>query len=429
MSTTKHANSTLPAATLNQLLGRLDQLARSTGLILRRSRKFSAEGFLFTLFHAVCRGSASFQAMASQMANFHGASLTRQSLHQRFHERTVEFLQAVLASLLVDRKADRLGQERFRRVLVQDSSQFWMNRKNSHHYRAVANQGGDTAGAKLDLIMDLQNGQFVDCREVEACTQDRTLGPRLLEQIGQGDLVIRDLGYFDVSGFQRIEQMGAHWISRLHGMADVRLAHERSVEDLLRSTNENQLDLWVEVTAKRHPVRLVAVRLPEEVANRRRQLKKDKRARNRTSPKKGTLIREGWNLYLTNLTVDQCSLKELVEFYEQRWQIEIQFRAIKQSTQMKKALGRITNRFHLQALMVAAMIFATLTVRVYRLIAMTLDKPFRLSIEKTANWLSQSITFLRSVNESLDYDLRHLLHDRRKRKTLKELNASLLCLN
>ena len=429
MSTTKHVNSTLPAATLNKLLGQLDDLARSTGLIQRRSRKFSAEGFLFTLFHAVCRGSASFQAMASQLAGYHGASLTRQSLHQRFHEKTVHFLYAVLAALLIDREVAGLGQMRFARILVQDSTQFWMNRKNVRHYRAVSNKSGATAGAKFDLIMDLQSGQFIDCREVEACTQDRTLGPQLLDEVRQGDLVIRDLGYFDVAGFQRIEQSGAHWISRLHGTADVILDDGEALEKLLKSTDQTRLDLWVRVTARQHRVRLVAIRLPEEVANRRRQQKKDKRAKNKTSPKKGTLIREGWNLYLTNLTVEECPLEELVEFYEQRWQIEIQFRAIKQSTQMKKALGRITNRIHLQSLVVAAMIFATLTVRVYQLIAMTLKEPFRLSLEKTANWLSQSITFLRSANESLDYDLRHLLHDRRRRKTLKELNVNLLSLN
>lgn len=382
-----------------------------------------------TLFHAVCRGSASFQAMATQLAGFHHASLTRQSLHQRFHERTVHFLQEVLTSVLMDRKVGRLDWMRFGRVLVQDSTQFWMNRKNSHHYRAVANQSGETAGAKVDLIMDLQTGKLIDCQEVEAYTQDRSLGPRLLDEVREGDLVIRDLGYFDLSAFQRIEQCGAHWISRLHGTADVILENGESLEKLLKVTDQPTLDVTVHVTAKRHRVRLVAVRLPEEIANRRRQQKKDNRARNKTSPKKGTLIREGWNLYLTNLKSEQCGREELVRFYEQRWQIEIQFRAIKQSTQMKKALGRITNRFHLQALMYAAMIFAALTVQVYRFIAATLTKPFRLSMERTANWFSQSITFLRSVNESLAYDLRHLLHDRRRRKTLRELSANLLSLN
>lgn len=429
MSSTKHVNSTLPAATLNQLLGRLDHMARSTGLIRRNSKKFSAEGFLLTLFHAVCRGSASFQAMASQLAGYQDASLTRQSLHQRFHEKAIHFLQAVLKSVLMERGVSRVGQMRFGRVLVQDSTQLWMNRKNSQHYRAVANSSGDTAGAKLDLIMDLQSGQLIDCQEVEAYTQDRSLGPRLLDEVRKGDLVIRDLGYFDLAAFQRIEQCGAHWISRLHGTADVRLDSGEALEQLLRSTDQPTLDLEVFVTAKRHRVRLVAIRLPQEIANRRRQQKKDKRTKNKTSPKKGTLIREGWNLYLTNLSVEQCSLEELVKFYEQRWQIEIQFRAIKQSTQMKKALGRITNRSHLQALVYAAMIFAALTVRVYRLIANTLAKPFRLSMERTATWLSQKITFVRSPNESLDYDLRHLLHDRRRRKTLRELSANLLSLN
>lgn len=159
----------------------------------------------------------------------------------------------------------------------------------------------------------------------------------MLDEVREGDLVIRDLGYFDMAGFQRIEKVWAHWISRLHGTAEVVLDNDKPLETLLQSTDQSTLDLRVRVTAKRHGVRLIAIRLPEEIANRRRQQKKDKRTKNKTSPKKGTLIREGWNLYLTDLNEDQCSLEELVRFYEQRWQIEIQFRAIKQSTAMKKA--------------------------------------------------------------------------------------------
>lgn len=173
-------------------------------------------------------------------------------------------------------------------------------------------------------------------------------------------------------------------------------------------------------------LRLVAIRLPEETANRRRQQKKEKRFKNKTSPRKRTLIREGWNLYLTNLTETQCTADEVVRSYEQRWQIEIQFRALKQSTAMKKAMGRITNRNHLQPLLYAAMIFATLTVRIHRLIASPLSKPFRLSIEKTAVWLSQSLTFLRNLGSPLEYDMRHLLHDRRRRRTLRDVSITVL---
>lgn len=92
-------------------------------------------------------------------------------------------------------------------------------------------------------------------------------------------------------------------------------------------------------------------------------------------------------------------------------------------------MQRITNRNHLQALMYAVMIFSTLTARVYRMIAITLTKPFFLSMERVAGWLSQSLTFLRSLDEILEYDLRHLLHDKRKRKTLRALNIKLVDLN
>ena len=93
------------------------------------------------------------------------------------------------------------------------------------------------------------------------------------------------------------------------------------------------------VTVKRYSVRLIVIRLPEEIASRRQEQKKDKP------------IREGWNLYLTDLKEIQYFMEELVRFYEQRWQIEIQFRAIKQPTAMKKAMQWITNRNHLPALM------------------------------------------------------------------------------
>lgn len=426
MSTTKHANSTLPAATLSSLFNQLDHFARSVQFIKRRSQKFSAEGFLLTLFYAVCQGQASFQTMAMRLAKLEAKPMTRQSFHERLNSRAVKFLQSVLASLLLDRIAAGCGEELpFTRILVQDSTQLWMNRKNSGRYRGVANKSGPTSGAKIDLIMDLRSGQFLDCHEVEACTQDRSLGPRILDEVREGDLVIRDLGYFDVAAFQRIEELGASWLSRLHGTADATLEDGSLIEEQLLNSHDDILDMEVFATAGKHQTRLIAVRLPEEIANRRRQQKKEKRKKNGTSPRKKTLIREAWNIYLTSLTKDQFSPQQLVRIYEQRWQIEIQFRALKQSTSMKKSMERITNRNHLQALLYAAMIFATLSVRVYRVIASGMNNPFRLSMEKTSSWLSQALTFLRDFKEPLRYDLRHLCHDRRRRKTLKELSISL----
>jgi hypothetical protein len=62
-------------------------------------------------------------------------------------------------------------------------------------------------------------------------------------------------------------------------------------------------------------------------------------------------------------------------------------------------------------------------------IGATLTKPFFLSMERVAGWLSQILTFLRSFDEILVYDLRHLLHDKRRRKTLRALNIKLVDLS
>ena len=48
--------------------------------------------------------------------------------------------------------------------------------------------------------------------------------------------------------------------------------------------------------------------------------------------------------------LSQTAIEDLFGYDEQHWQIEIRFRVFEQSTQMKKVLERITNRFGLQTL-------------------------------------------------------------------------------
>ena len=123
MSITKRVNSTQPAATLEKLLGRSDDLARSVGLIQRRSWKFSAQGFILTLLHAVCHGHASFGAMAMRLSEFEPASLTRQSFHERLQEKAIRFRERILTSLLIEREIGIVGKMDFPSSLLKNPSQ------------------------------------------------------------------------------------------------------------------------------------------------------------------------------------------------------------------------------------------------------------------------------------------------------------------
>lgn len=426
MSKARSACASLPASTLPALLGNLDELARSSGLIRRASRKFSAEGFLLTLLNAVCRGQASFREMAMSLASRQSAGLARQSLHERFHPGATRFLQAVLGRVLHPRVRGCGKASPFARILVEDSTQLWMPKKNASIYRAVANTSGDTAGAKLDFVIDLMTGVLVDSVEVEAHVQDRSLGPRLLGLVRKRDLVLRDLGYFDVAAFAAIEAKGASWVSRLHGTAGVMLPDGTKLEALLRRTDQAEFDLSVTITGQHHPARLIAVRLPREIASRRRRQKKEKRKKNRTSPNRKTLVREGWNLYVTNLAADQHDSAEIVRLYRQRWQIEIRFRALKQSTQMRRALGRVSSEHHLRALLLAAMLFAALTARIQPRMKARLSSSCQLSMERLATWFGSVLTTLLRFAKPLLFDPRYVSHDLRPRKTLNNLMCNQL---
>jgi hypothetical protein len=302
-----------------------------------------------------------------------------------------------------------------------------MHSSNHVHYRAVANNSGPTSGSKVDIIFNLLDGQPLTPIHTEGHVQDRTLGPRILNEIRPLDLVLRDLGYFDLSSFQTIEDKGAYWISRLHGQAGVTLSDGRSLEQLLVSSDQNTIDCQVFLTARKHPVRLVAFRSSEEVASRRRYAKKDKRKRNGTQPNKASLIREGWTIYVTNLSSDTCPPQQIHGLYRQRWAIEIYFRGWKQSAPMAKVLNRITSQHHLRAMVLGALIQAILLSKVIPILERITKQPT--SFEKTAAWLTSKIKELPTFRSLLHFDARHLLPDRRKRMRLADLRTGLTCLS
>jgi hypothetical protein len=48
-----------------------------------------------------------------------------------------------------------------------------------------------------------------------ATTQDKSIGKEAVSEVKIGDLVLRDMGYFSLSEFTVIEDLGAWWLTRL----------------------------------------------------------------------------------------------------------------------------------------------------------------------------------------------------------------------
>jgi hypothetical protein len=127
-----------------------------------------------------------------------------------------------------------------------------------------------------------------------------------------------------------VGEADAYWISRLQHGTNVFDAAGKSLDllALLRTRGENGLvDIAVLLGEKeRIACRLIAVRVPEEAASRRRQRIREKARDHGREPSQEYLELQGWTIFITNCDEVLLTWKEVVVLYRARWQIELLFK-------------------------------------------------------------------------------------------------------
>lgn len=416
-------SKTLPSDRSLLSLPDLDQIAIQTKLVVRQSQKFSPDAFLCSLLEAVSSGKGSGNQIASHLGDRLDRSMARQSMHDRFTEKSTAFLVAVHANLLEQRYRPAhqafAKQTLIKRVFTEDCTGIALPKSNALTFPAHGNHHGATAGVKIDFAYDLLSGEVITHSLEEATRQDRSIGKEALTKLRPGDLVQRDMGFFILSEFSYIEEQGAFWQSRLPLNVEVILKDGRVLEKRLRRAKEKVVDLQVLAgKAEQKNCRLVAVRAHPKVARERRKQRRQQARSKGKTPSRIGLVRDGWHLMLTNLTAEQASSGKLMSLYRSRWAIEIQFRAWKQSLNLAGALNRKSNRDHLEALILAGLIAHQLGMRMAQKFTKQVGRD-RLSFEKLYDLLANFFIKLVSLRRLMDFspDLRHITRDRRRRQS------------
>jgi len=412
-----------------EFFSKLVSLGKESKLIERQSPKFSAEGFLLSLFKGVITGKASFNQLAANLRRSEKKSMSRQALHDRVDTSAVSFMIATTGQALNERWGEQalICSEVFGRVMVEDSSQAKTHAKNAGDFPAHGNGTGKTAGCKSDLAFDLLTGNPISQTLNLATDQDRELGKDLVDLVVENDLVLRDMGYFSVKEFDQIAQRGAYWLSRVPVSVNIWNTERRKLETILRRAKVKQVEFDAVVTEAGHPARLLAVRAEPEVAKERRRLRRKQAQELGKKPNKDMLLRDGWHILITNIGEDLMKTSDLFKLYSIRWQIEITFRAWKQSGHLTKALARPSNFCHLQCLMYAAIILLILTLKTASLLRQQSAR-YRISIENLAHDLAAHILTIVTLDTFGDYttDLRHVQMDKRSRKSLFQIATECL---
>lgn len=407
------------------LAAKLNSFAKDSGLVQRISKQFSPQAFLLSQLEAVSTGRASLNQLVASIGHEEEClKISPQALQQRI-TRTECGVEGFLARCLshicqwkfLNTRA--AGTSPFGRIIIEDSTFVRFPKGNAEEFPGHGNASGATAGCKVDLAFDLLGGELIRNELHLGTEQDKTIGADLLEELVPNDLVLRDMGYFGVDNFLIIEALNAFWLSRLPLTVDVVTVRGVSLEKVLKLHLGNTIDIAVNLTAKAHPSRLIAIRASQqETEKRRREHRADARKKGRTAPKK-TLIRDGWHLMVTNVPKTMQSAVALSRIYSQRWLIEIAFRAWKQAGNLSKALNRESSAQHLKGLVLAGMISLAVSLKIG--ISLARRHPERrYSLEKIFDYIISRLVALKKLTDIARFkpDPRHLQGQKRRRDSL-----------
>lgn len=194
-------------------------------------------------------------------------------------------------------------------VLVIDSSYFTLWDGSKDNYPGV----GTTAGIKLHTCFDIFTGKLHWFEMTPGSTHDRKCFPNLESIIGK--LIIADLGYWDINLLQHIKDIGGYFLSRIRSKTVITVTE--IVQGKISQKYLGKPLFSIPLKHKRSSILEVIVEKTYD---------------------KGTLCCRAvgfWNpydkcyhWYITNLTV----MAQLIyPLYRLRWQIELIFKACKQS--------------------------------------------------------------------------------------------------
>jgi hypothetical protein len=326
---------------LNHLLGsHLDQLARQCDLVVRQ-RKFTGQALLrmlvVTLWNNPQASTADFLVTAYQL----GLDVSPTAIDKRLHagQPLVDFFHQALQHALQQTVASPPTQAQllqpFTAVWLGDSTVITLPDELADAFPGV---GTRHAALKIQLLWDLKTGR-IERLLLEPGRHSDARSPIAVDQAEPGTLLVYDLGYFDVDRFADLDRHQVWFVSRFLYGTTVYDADGETLELVatLRRQSQGLVDVPIQLGAtQRLRCRLIAVRVPAEVANRRRQQARDKARDHGREASAAYLELLGWSLFVTNVPATELSWQAIVVLYRARWQIELLFKLWKSHNGLAK---------------------------------------------------------------------------------------------
>lgn len=310
-----------------------DQAARETGFVQRESKMGGAEFAQTLVFGWLSNPQATLEELAQTAASV-GVEITPQGLDQRFTKAGADCLKSVLdqaVSELIQGEAPAIDfLKRFLGVYIQDSTIVALPDELSKEWQGCGNEmgAGQPAAVKIEVRLNVMHGEMIgplleNGRVHDAVSQIQSV------DLPKGALSIADLGYWSLPEMSRQAANGVFWLSRILTRAKVVTLDDKvwDLLDFLQAQPGNSIDCPILLTVQhRVPSRLLAVRVAQEVADRRRHKLREEAQRRGKPVSQKRLALAAWTILVTNVPAEMLTLRQAMILIRVRWQVELLFK-------------------------------------------------------------------------------------------------------
>ncbi len=306
--------------------------------------KITLSSFVYGFILMLLKNGNSLNHWAMHISSKGGFLLSKQGLSKKLQMSLVHFFEQLLLSVLSKRLQETTPYSEsksgllssFTNVYIEDSTCISLPDNLSEYFKSSYSRAKERATARLQVCINLKSHYLAKISLQSYRDNDQKHASEIVSLLKKGDLLIRDLGYAVIKSFKAVISLDAFFLSRLRSDILIYLPSEPSkplnLYDYLSSCEKkglNQVDIWVQMGAKEKlPVRFVAIKLPQAVADERRRkanLNRDKRQKNTDS----SMFLLGWAIFVTNVSLSIWQPCDLPKVYRMRWRIEIIFKTWK----------------------------------------------------------------------------------------------------
>jgi hypothetical protein len=320
-----------------------DSAARTTRFVQRQSKLTGAKFIQTLVIGWLDNPDATYEQLA-QTATALGVPITAQGLDNRFTLEAANCLKQTLESavhqvIVADPVVIPLLQ-RFKGVYIQDGTTIRLPDALAPLWQGCGGSTaeGTRAALKAQVQFNFNNGQMTHLDLQAGRAQDKT-APMQTAALPIGALRIADLGYLAIPVLAEYDRQGVFWLTRYQAnlwLFDT-AGQPLDVLAILPASDQTVLDCSVQVSQQRLPCRLVAVRVPSQVAEERRRKLRAEAKRDGRTPSARPLALCDWVIFLTNVPPERLRVAELLVLARARWQIELLFKLWKSHGQVDES--------------------------------------------------------------------------------------------